>query len=398
MVKVSILNIISTTVAIMFLYSCCEKPHKCGLLQPEWLVTIPTYDSAEIFYDGLPNLPRNNDIILAHTTIFDGGFQHEDNRLCAINIKTGNISWYFPSDLAVRNYCIFDGKGYAHNSRFVFQYRKNGTAEDLSDTHTTICLNANNGDVIWALDGCSNMDSINKDVVGENNDCYFVHGDNLIYKANLSNDSIDVFYSSDTLHISGICLGDGYLVVFAYLQSSVEYMRDNYCLILNRETSDAIAQPIYVGTSDVECHGLVYDGVLYVNLDRKIAAIDISNNNRLWERYDEGAYGLMDMYIYKDILLKCGINETIGYDKITGDIRYDYRDYGSWYTNMHKGYAYMVNRKDILVVFDVLTGKMMDYVICPNGEGFLGSYPVVYDDKLYIMGGNNLYRYPTYPF
>ena len=104
------------------------------------------------------------------------------------------------------------------------------------------------------------------------------------------------------------------------------------------------------------------------------------------------------MYVYKDVLLKCAINATVAYDKKNGEILYDFQNYGSWFTTVHKGYAYLLNRKDILDVFDVTTGKMLDHLVCPDGGDFLGSYPMIYDEKLYIIGGGCLYRYPTYPW
>ena len=397
--KASTSRIISAIICFMGLCSCCKVQHEQGSLQPEWSFAIPTYESEEIFYDGLPNLPKNKDIILAHTTVYDGGFQNEDNRLCAIDIKRGNVVWYFPSDLATRHFCRFDAKGYAYNDKFVFQYMKNGNGDSQYDTHTTVCLDARNGDILWELDGVFYLDSINKDVVGDGKDCFFVQGENKVCKADLSDNSMETIYDTDTLHISGIRLCDDYLVVSCFAPSKEEFKQHNYCVVLDKETADAITRPIYIGECDLCCHGLVEDGILYANQNRYITAIDIRNNTKLWERQDDWAYILVDMYVHKNVLLKCAVNATVGYDKKTGEILYDYQDYGSWYTSIHKGYAYLLNRKDILVVFDVLTGKMLDHVVCPVvGDGFFGSYPVVYDEKLYIIGGNSLYRYPTYPW
>lgn len=394
-------------ICLMCVCSCC-KIQLCsfsmiqqgrGLMQLERSYAIPTFESEEIFYDGLPNLPRCGDIIVAHTTIYDGGFQYEDNRLCALNLQSGDIEWYFPADPAVRSCCHFDGKGYAYNDRVVFQYSENWDGEPFSDMHRTVCLDAENGEIIWERDGVSEMDSINKDVVGEGSDCFFVQGSNLICKVDMSSDVVETFFDADSLHVDGLSLCGDYLIVSCSIRlHNEQFEQENYCIILDKGTAEMVIPPVYIGVATVRCHGLIEDGILYANMDRYISAIDIRNGEKLWERYDEWAYILVDMYVYKDVLLKCAVNATVGYDKRTGEILYDFQNYGSWFTTVHKGYAYLLNRKDNLDVFDVLTGKKMDHVVCPDGGDFFGSYPMVYDEKLYIIGGNKLYRYPIYPW
>lgn len=399
MIQVSIQKIISAIICFMGLCSCCKMRHEQGSPRPEWSFAIPTYESEEIFYDGLPNLPRNKDIILAHTTIYDGGFLQEDNRLCAIDLNSESIVWYFPADLAARHCYFFDAKGYAYNDRFVFQYEKYEDGDVLSDIHTTVCLDARNGGIIWEHGGRSDMDSINKDVVGEGSDCFFVQGSNLICKADLSNDVVETFFDADSLHVDGLNLCGDYLIVSCCIRlHNEQFEQENYCIILDKGTAEMVIPPVYIGVARVRCHGLIEDGILYANMDRNITAIDIRTGEKLWERYDEWAYILVDMYVYKDVLLKCAINATVAYDKKTGEILYDFQNYGSWFTTVHNGYAYLLNRKDILDVFDVSTGKMLDHLACPAGGDFFGSYPVIYDEKLYILGGRSLYRYPTYPW
>ena len=98
--------------ALSFLYSCCRMPYEQGSLQPEWETVIPTGTSGEIFYEGLPNMPKSGDIIVAHTTLRDEGFLAEDNRLCAIDVNTGNVAWYFPANQNEKHNCFFNAKGY----------------------------------------------------------------------------------------------------------------------------------------------------------------------------------------------------------------------------------------------------------------------------------------------
>ena len=111
--------------ALVVLCSCCKTQRGQGSLRPEWSARIPTYDSPEIFYPGILNLPKSGDIMVLPTTIYDGGFMWEDNRLCGMDLKTGEVKWYFPSDLDNRRYCHFDSKGYEYHGKLVFQYATN---------------------------------------------------------------------------------------------------------------------------------------------------------------------------------------------------------------------------------------------------------------------------------
>ena len=105
-----IFGIIISIVSLL-LCSCCKLQHEQGSLKPEWSAQIPTFESPEIFYPGILNLPKSGGIMVLPTTIYDGGFMWEDNRLCGMDLKTGKVQWYFPSDLDNRRYCHFDSKG-----------------------------------------------------------------------------------------------------------------------------------------------------------------------------------------------------------------------------------------------------------------------------------------------
>jgi len=75
-------------------------------------------------------------------------------------------------------------------------------------------------------------------------------------------------------------------------------------------------------------------------------------------------------------------------------------NYGSSYVSQVKGYAYFINRRLVLDIIDIETGEKLDYIECPDRKmGFLGPYPTIYENKLYLVGyDNTLYRYPTYPW
>ena len=117
MARITILRYSLFCATVVFLCSCCSlhQEEDGSVIHPEWEVEIPTGSSSSIYYDGLPNLPAQGDIMIAHTTVLDEGVWKEDNRLCAIDIQTGKILWYFPSILNERHNCFFDKKGYIEN-------------------------------------------------------------------------------------------------------------------------------------------------------------------------------------------------------------------------------------------------------------------------------------------
>ena len=391
--------IIPISTFFLLFFSCCKVSYKEGTLQPEWTVEIPTGTSGEIFYDGIPNMPKYGDLIIAHTTIADEGLFAEDNRLCAINVKTGKIEWYYPSDLEERHYAHFDAKGYLFKNKLIFQYSKDYKTFSERWYRTTVCLNVEDGSVLWEKEGRTT----NKDIpsVGRNHECFFVPDSCHVYKANLETNQIEQFYNTGNkdIVINDISLSGDYLVLSCYSHSTEEYQFETYVTILDITTGDVIFDR-HLGISDVPSHSCLENGRLYANRETYLAAIDIHTGETLWERDDYWTYTLFDLHLYKDVLLKCAGNATTAYDKNTGEILYDYRNYGSWYSSLHGKYVYLVNRKCKIDIIDIETGTKLDQIVCPYGrQGFFGSYPVIYDDKMYIMGGTNrLFRYPVYPW
>ena len=106
MVRTSII----ISIVSLLLCSCCKSQHEQGSLRPEWSARIPTYESQEIFCSGILNLPKSGNIMVVPTTIYDGGIMHEDNRVCGMELNTGKVKWYFPSNMDDRQYCYFNSK------------------------------------------------------------------------------------------------------------------------------------------------------------------------------------------------------------------------------------------------------------------------------------------------
>jgi outer membrane protein assembly factor BamB len=384
------------SVIMGLLCSCCKTENEQGIIRPEWEAAIPTFESSEIFYPGLVNLPKLESLMIVPTTIYDGGFCNEDNRLCAIDINTGETKWFFPSNLESRTNSHFDSKGYLYNEKLIFQYVIN----QQKDTYlrATVCLNAKTGETLWQKD--SRSSGVIKPVIGSNNDCYFIQDSCRVCKVDMDSDYISEFYytGDDMLKINDIGLCDNYLVISCFCESALEdYSKETYVIVIETNTGKETLKK-YLGYSLVPAHSFLEKNIIYSNLERKIMAVNLKTGNILWERHDECSYGFQDLCIYNDVLMNCSINATIGYDKNTGDVKYLFDDYGSYYVTQQGRYAYFINRKENVDIIEIETGKKLGQIICPNKSGFLGPYPTIYDNKLYIIGNNTLYRYPTYPW
>ena len=383
---------------LLLLCSCCKSQHEQGSLRPEWSAKIPTYDSPEIFYPGILNLPKSGDIMVVPTTIYDGGFMWEDNRLCGMDLKTGEVKWYFPSDLDNRRYCHFDSKGYEYHGKLVFQYETNHN-EDIR-LRSTICMDVRTGSVLWERE--CRASRIIRPAIGSEKDCYFVQDSCRICRVDMNNDQISEFYytGDDGLQINDLQLCNDLMVISCFSESEVEEFQDEtYVIIVDVETGTEIFRK-YLGRYPVPAHSFLEGNIIYSNLERKIMAIDMKTGDIIWEHYELCTYGFQDLCISNDILMNCCINATAGYNKKTGEMLYLFDNYGSYHVTQAGKYAYFINRKNKIDILDIETGERLDYIECPEKgwSNFWGPYPTIYDDKLYIIGNNTLYRYPTYPW
>ena len=325
----------------------------------------------------------------------------EDNRLCAIDLKSGDILWYFPGNLQDRHYCDFDANGYLYGNNLVFQYSKDARTYESCSQHTTTCINVENGTILWEENGKSGYNSnTNKPVVGDDAHCFFVKDSNVVCQVDLSKDVVTDFFDTDTLQINDIGLFEGYLAVSCSVKAQEDYLYNTYVLVLNKDTGEKKLL-CNLGKHDILANCIISDGILYGNNSTIIKAVNLKTGNILWERDDPWAYINVDMFVYKGVLVKCSVNATTAYDARTGELLYYYDNYGSWDASTDGPYLYMVNRKGNIDIIDILTGKILDTIKCKyaeDGELFSGSIPTIYDGKLFMMSYNHLFRYPTYPW
>lgn len=400
-------SVVLCSVIVLFLSSCCKFHGGKGTLQPEWETRIPTGSSKVIFYDGLPVLPKYKDWIVAHTTIFDEFFK-EDNRLCAVNLKTGLVDWYFPKNTEERLYCHFDGKSYLYKNKLVFQYQKDARTYESRDIHTTCCLDLDKNEIEWEIERNSeNGRPANMDIIGKEERCYFVQDNNIVCCVDLNTDVRTEIYKDDSLKINYLSFSDkDRLLLFCYIEEG-SFAYRTYIKILNLKTKEIeyfrrlTPEKANRNITSIPAIGFEKEGILYAALDTYTAAIDVKKDKLLWGRQDIWSYNAKDMFEYGGVLLKCGVNATTGYNAKTGEVLYNYDNYGSYDTTQQGQYVYLVNRKQNIDIINIETGQIVDYVKCKyadKGEDFSGSYPTLIDGKMYIMSYNHLFRYPTYPW
>jgi len=397
--------------------SCCKDSRRQNGIQPLWEMVIPTGSSEAIFYDGLRTLPMYKDWLIAHTTIADEGIFQEDNRLCAVNIQTKQVDWYFPGNLDQRVHCAFRGQGYLYKNKLVFRYVKD-FIEASKSNRTTLCLNLDTQDIIWETTedreftrtGWSYGNGAH--VVGNGSECYFIQNENELYRVNLETDSYVKIYDAgeEFIHDFSLLKDSHYLMLFCYesVQNGEEDAFRNIIRIMDVSSLQFIYTRQVVPSAESDSNhfmatGIESDGILYVDIDCYLTAIDWKQDVQLWEREDYWAYTKMDMSVFDNTLMKCGGNATVGYDIHTGDIIYDYRNHGSQYTTFDGPYAYMVTAGAKLEIIERASGIILETITSPGNNqangGFYGSYPCIYGDKMYIMGDSNkLYCYPKYPW
>ncbi|MCR4571082.1 MAG: PQQ-like beta-propeller repeat protein, partial [Bacteroidales bacterium] len=78
----------------------------------------------------------------------------------------------------------------------------------------------------------------------------------------------------------------------------------------------------------------------------------------------------------------------------TGNPLYDYPELGADRVTIDDGKVYFVASYGTLYIMNLKDGRILSATECPGyGTYFFGSYPTIYDNKLYIMGGTQLHCY-----
>lgn len=381
--------------------------------QPEWEADI-SFQGCEVYGFGIQKIMKHDDMIVAHTTFSPlDMIGIPDNRLCAIDMKTGQSLWFFPKDENKRYAYNFNGKGHLYKDKLVFRYYDKKNYPDPW-ANAVVCLDVETGEEKWRIEGFVSDNSIIpvQDVEGDERFCYFIRNESVIYCADLESDTCSIIKEYADYTVNKIELtSDKNIIVFystAEKDESNYLIRHNHLDILDRNTSEVIFTysletdiiPTILREFSLE-GGIEKDGVLYLWSYCYNSAVDITSGEVLWERCDRFTYRPNVHLLYDNILLKCCDNATVAYDIHTGEIIYGEDNYGCWNATLHGKYVYLFGRDQKIDIIDIETGEKVDYIKCKyhsKGERLWGSYPTVIDDKLYMMSDYHLFRYPLYPW
>ena len=384
------------SVLLIFCVSCCKENVE---VTPDKTITIDKGNCQYVYSEGLQNLPKYKNQIIAHTSFLLDNW--DDDRLCAINLKTGKADWYFPKDLSKAYKCAFDGFSYIYENKLVFKYIEN---YPLNKNATLVCLNLDTQEVIWEKQEINEIGHSHTDIFGIGRYCYFDRNKHKVCRVNLDSGEETLIYDSGEfkiLHLRISTDGELYLFEDKTIEDSEDilgYYLINESVVLDKDTGDEKFRYKIKPFDNTEArwyggNGILQDGILYANVDTYLTAVDVETGRQFWERNDPEAYILEDLIVYNGVVLKCGGNSTYGYNAQTGELLYKYDNFGSHYTTRHGKYAYMVTNAGWLAVIDIATGRIHKRIDCPD-EMFFGSYPTFYGDKMYIMGlPNYLYCY-----
>ena len=381
-------------------------------LQPEWEADMRYEGYGITWHFGLQNIMKYKDVIVASTTFSPpdttGG---PDDRLCALDAKTGKALWFFPEDVKRRYYYTFGGRGHLYKNKLVFRYYHTLPLCDNS----VVCIDVETGKEKWRIDDTRQADSpvLVLDVEGFERYSYFIHNEKNIYCADLENDTYSVVKEYTGYDVNKIeFTSDKNLMVFYSTSEKLESgydIKHNHVDILDKDTYEvtftySLETDIILPMNDrwfpIE-GGIEKDGVLYLWSYCYNSAVDISSGEMLWERCDNFTYRPNVHLLYDNILLKCCDNATVAYDIHTGEIIYGEDNYGCWNATLHGKYVYLLNRDCVVDVIDIETGEIVDNIKSKyqrKRDKLWGSYPTVIDDKLYIRSDSYLFRYPLYPW
>lgn len=201
-------------------------------------------------------------------------------------------------------------------------------------------------------------------------------------------------------------LSDGKLLVFTRkVIDSKSFESEHFAYIIDIDNDFDIHK--YYVTPDMENYrkqtygakafGLENNGILYSVINTYTCAIELSTRKLTWERIDYWSHSVNDIYISKKLLIKCSGDALSAINTNNGELAYSFIGYNAHYSIHDEEIAYMVNSSSQLDIINTSNGEKLDWISCPTGA-FFGSYPTIYKDNIYIMGGNQIFCYPKYPW
>jgi outer membrane protein assembly factor BamB len=417
--------IYASKILVLFLLlgcSCTPTPSpdiKVEGIQPVWSTKL--LGKAGIYNYGLIGLPIFNGKILFHSTYFTN-IDAEDNRIHALDMKTGEIGWTFPEKYKKENSMFFGGVPYLFNEYIVTKMPKSGITLPYD---RLICINMNTGNEVWKKSfNESNSFNVNYDnIVGKNSEFYFfqqTYTNAVLYKGDVITGDISILLNIHATPPNNYCRTSSELILYKNTENNKDYIyfgglesiiddSDEYSLYLYKIniTNKIVEDKIEIfKSSDYDFpinHNILVENKIFFTAGRMASCYNISSNTIEWTYKSTESYNYMtnNVVVNEGVVFLYGDNRYVGLDANTGEKLYQ-GDIQCGNANAFNGYVYVIARDAKLYILDIKTGKTLHRIICPeeytSRTGF-NTYckPQVYDDKLYVFGNYHAYCYDAEP-
>lgn len=388
-------------VFILTFVSCCKSHDETVGPKLLWSVDLPRFDSPGVLWQGERIMPIYSDIIVAHTTMhddWDEPWTIADNRLCGINLITKSVEWLYPKTEAISMDIVFNHIGYSCGRLFVVKYLETNENGDVRSYYTsTAAVDIVTGEERWRYrEQTEEIASFFRGVVGDGNKCYFINDGQRVYMTDIQSGETELLYSAGEMKISN----SPFFIennLMAIIQSSWEDPTYSELVVVNPITKTIIKRTVMPKVKEINdrCIGAINNGnTIYGYIAEYNFAYDIDNEKKLWECWTPGCDNAMDLLLRDGILYKAGDSWTYALDAKTGNPLYDYPELGADRVTIDDGKVYFVASYGTLYIMNLKDGRILSATECPGyGTYFFGSYPTIYDNKLYIMGGTQLHCY-----
>lgn len=307
----------------------------------------------------------------------------------------------FPSDINKPHNYYFDSPGYRWGQYLVVRSTSaNNACERI------LCIDLRSNQLIWEKDFSPKQEKSTNRIVGIGDKCYFVmHNRNqvsFLYQADLITGDTTLLYTANNAFFSG-----GKLGVTESMQLHFLFGMDTLIYLVNYNLENqAILSKIQVPLNEYrpsaglsQCE-FTDDRIYYCSANTTFC-LDLVSGEKIWE-YTNRSKKCNLITISNDILFTYSYDGYIGLDARTGKELYIGDESAQW-AYIHDNIVYFDNYAGQIMVVDLLSGNVLDKIICPSERGGKGRFSngtdaVVYGDWLYLMSSNMVYCYPKYPW
>lgn len=422
MIMVRFLIYASKIVVVFILLGCSCTPTpilEVEGIKPLWSTKLP--GKAGIYNYGLIGLPAFNGKILFHSTYFTN-IDGEDNRIHALDMKTGEIIWTSPEKYKKENSMFFGGVPFLSNEYMVTKMPKSGITLPYD---RLICVNMNTGIEVWNKSFKeSNSYNVNyDDIVGSNSEFYFFQQTNtnpVLYKGDVISGEVSILLNIYATPTNNYCRTTSELLLYKNKDINKDYIfigglestienTDEYSVYLLKIniTKGYLEDKIEIfKSSEYDFpinHNFLVGHKIYFAAGRMSCCYNITLNTIDWTYKSTESYNYMTNNVVVDdnIVFLYGDNRYVGLNAKTGEKLYQ-GNIQCGNANAFNGYVYIIARDAKLYIVDIKTGKTLHRIICPeeytSRTGF-NTYckPQVYGDKLYVFGNYHAYCYDAVP-